>query len=138
MANTPTINSRRKGDLMASQEPQQIHGRFEEAFNAGDIDRLMQCYEPTAAFVPEPDKVVNGSDQIREQLQGLLALNGTIKLTTRQVIQADDVAFLSCDWTLNGTGSDGEALNLGGKTIEVVRRQADGTWRYLIDNPLAD
>ncbi len=45
-------------------------------------------------------------------------------------------ALLVSDWTLAGNGPDGTAVNLGGTTTDVVRRQADGTWRYAIDSPL--
>jgi ketosteroid isomerase-like protein len=31
----------------------------------------------------------------------------------------------------------GSAVDLGGNTTEVVRRQADGTWRYVIDDPFS-
>jgi ketosteroid isomerase-like protein len=37
---------------MPATEPEQIHGRFEQAFNAGDIEALVALYEPDAALVP--------------------------------------------------------------------------------------
>ncbi len=32
---------------MPATEPEQMHGFFEQAFNAGDIDALMALYERT-------------------------------------------------------------------------------------------
>jgi hypothetical protein len=32
---------------MRASTPEQIHRSFEEAFNAGDLDSLMELYEPT-------------------------------------------------------------------------------------------
>ncbi|MBV9547223.1 MAG: hypothetical protein JOY61_22870 [Chloroflexi bacterium] len=32
---------------------------------------------------------------------------------------------------------DGSGVDLGGNTTEVIRRQADGTWRYVIDDPFS-
>ncbi len=46
-----------------------------------------------------------------------------------------DLALLHAEWTLKGTGPDGQAVELAGRTSEVVRRQTDGSWRYVIDNP---
>jgi ketosteroid isomerase-like protein len=57
-------------------------------------------------------------------------------LHLRRALQNGDVALLVSDWTLTGTGADGNPTTLGGTTADVVRRQADGTWRYAIDNPL--
>ena len=34
-----------------------------------------------------------------------------------------------------GTGADGSEVNLTGQTSDVVRRQPDGTWLLVIDNP---
>ena len=47
-------------------------------------------------------------------------------------------AYLSNSWSLNGTGPDGNPVALGATTAEVARRQADGTWRYVIDNAWGD
>ncbi len=39
---------------MPATEPEQLHGLFEQAFNAGDIEALMALYEPDAALIPHP------------------------------------------------------------------------------------
>lgn len=123
---------------MPAQEPQVIHEQFESAFNAGDIEGLMALYEPDCALVGAPGSVAVGPEQVRAGLEGLLALKGQARLTTRDVVQAGDLALLSCSWTLNGTGPDGQPLTIGGVTAEVARRQPDGRWLYVIDNAVAD
>ena len=50
---------------MPATEPEQIHGMFEQAFNAGDIEALMALYEPHAALVPQPGAIAEGSAAIR-------------------------------------------------------------------------
>jgi len=119
---------------MSATTPEQIHRLFEEAFNAGDIDRLMALYEPDAALLAQPGSVAYGSQQVREALLGYLGLNGRITLDTKLVLTVGDLAYLSNTWSLDGTGHDGNPLTLGATTAEVARRQADGTWRYVIDN----
>jgi uncharacterized protein (TIGR02246 family) len=115
-----------------------LHEQFESAFNAGDIDGLMALYEADCALVGAPGSVAKGSDQVRAGLEGLLALKGQARLTTRNVVQVGDLALLSCSWTLEGTGTDGEPITIGGVTAEVARRQANGSWLYAIDNAVAD
>lgn len=39
------------------------------------------------------------------------------------------------DYTITGTGPDGKRTCSSARGTEVVRRQADGTWRFVIDNP---
>src|SRR5437773_2262180 len=122
---------------MPARQPEECHTRWVEAFNAGDLDQLMTFYEPEAVVVPQPGQILTGTEAIRQSLQQFLALKGTMNLTLRRVLQSGDVALLVSDWTLaGGRGADGQPVSLGGTTTDVVRRQADGTWRYAIDNPL--
>jgi uncharacterized protein (TIGR02246 family) len=123
---------------MPATTPEQIHRLFEDAFNAGDIDGLMMLYEPDSVLVPQPGSVVQGSEQVRAALEGYLALAGRITLDTKLVLTVGDLAYLSNTWSLSGTGPDGNPLTLGATTAEVARRQADGTWRYVIDNAWGD
>ena len=123
---------------MPATAPEQIHQLFESAFNAADIDGLMELYESNAALIARPGSVDHGSEQVRAALQGFLALKGRITLNTKLVFTVGDLAYLSNTWSLNGTGPDGNPVALGATTAEVARRQADGTWRYVIDNAWGD
>jgi uncharacterized protein (TIGR02246 family) len=123
---------------MRASTPEQIHRLFEEAFNAGELDSLMELYEPDAALIAQPGSVAHGSDQARAALQGFLALKGRITLNTKLVVTSGDLAYLANTWSLTGTGPDGNPVALGATTAEVARRQADGSWRYVIDNAWGD
>ena len=120
---------------MTNNRPEDVHRLFAEHFNAGDLEALVALYEDGAAFVPQPGEVVTGKEAIREALQGFLATGGKIKVSTRYAVRSGDTALMSGEWRLNGTGQGGEPLEMGGKTAEVVRRQPDGRWLYLIDHP---
>jgi uncharacterized protein (TIGR02246 family) len=123
---------------MAASRPEQIHRLFEDRFNAGDLDGLMELYEPDAALIAQPGSLAEGSEQARAALQGFLALKGHITLDTKLVITVGELAYLANTWSLTGTGPDGNPVALGATTAEVARCQADGTWRYVIDNAWGD
>jgi ketosteroid isomerase-like protein len=127
-----------KGALMPATTPEQIHQLFENRFNAGDLDGLMELYEPDVALIAQPGSVANGIDQARAALQGFLSLKGRITLDTKLVVTVDELAYLSNTWSLHGTDPDGNPVTLGATTAEVARRQADGSWRYVIDNAWGD
>jgi ketosteroid isomerase-like protein len=38
-------------------------------------------------------------------------------------------------WSFTGTGTDGQPVTLSAQNADVLRRQPDGTWRFVIDNP---
>jgi ketosteroid isomerase-like protein len=53
-------------------------------------------------------------------------------ITTRFAIEMGDLALMSNEWHF--TSDD---VELSGITAEVARRQPNGTWLYVIDNPYA-
>jgi len=122
---------------MPATQPDDMPAVFEQAFNTGDIDHVLALYEPDAVLVPQPGQVVHGLAAIREALQGFFALKLPIRLERKRVLVMGDIALVASSWKLSGTGPDGSAVDLGGNTTEVIRRQADGTWRYVIDDPFS-
>jgi uncharacterized protein (TIGR02246 family) len=120
---------------MAARKPEEAHQLFAAAFSAGDLEALVALYEPGASLVPQPGQVVTGRDGIRQALQGFLALKPKISVETKSVVQSGDLALLRSKWSLTGTGPDGTPMQMSGNGIEIVRRQPDGTWRFIIDHP---
>ncbi len=60
-----------------------------------------------------------------------MRINGELQ----PIIEAGDLALIISKWTLKGTDPTGAAVDLAGQTADVVRRQADGSWLFVIDNP---
>lgn len=120
---------------MGANTPEDIHKLFNAAFNAGNLEALMALYEPDAQLVPQPGQVTTGHEAIRQALQQFLALKGTMQITTRYVIHGDAIALLSGQWHLKGSGPDGKHVEMGGKSVEVARRQSTGEWLLVIDHP---
>jgi uncharacterized protein (TIGR02246 family) len=120
---------------MTVTRPQDLHPLFVEAFNAGDLPRLLALYEPGARLVAEPGQVLAGHEAIRNALQQFLALRGTITMDTKDVVEAGDIAMLRAKWRLNGTGPDGKPVDMQGNSVEIIRRQSDGRWLFAVDHP---
>jgi ketosteroid isomerase-like protein len=53
----------------------------------------------------------------------------------RAVVTSGDIALLASDWRITTTTDDGEQVVSSGTSVEVARRQGNGTWRYVIDEP---
>jgi uncharacterized protein (TIGR02246 family) len=120
---------------MAARQPADVNRLIAEALSTGNRDAALALYEAEAAFVPQPGQVVRGPDGIAAAIDAFLALKPTLQIRVSEVIEAGDIALLRSTWTLTGTGADGQPLQMGGAATDVVRRQADGTWRYIIDQP---
>jgi len=110
--------------------------RFGDCLNAGDLDGALALYEPDATFQAQPDAPpARGREQIRAALEGFFALEPTIDGEIVKVVEADDVALVMNRWSLRGTQPGGEPLELAGVSADVVRRQDDGSWRVVVDDP---
>jgi uncharacterized protein (TIGR02246 family) len=123
---------------MPAQSPEQCDELFAKFAQARDLDSLVGLYEEHASLVNEDRSVAVGTKAIRQTLQGMFAAMPEISLTmnVHQVIRGgDDLAVLHNDWTANGKTADGSPISMSHKALEVVRRQADGTWRFAIDDP---
>ena len=121
---------------MAARTPTDAHRLFERAFNAGDLEGLMALYESDAVVIPQPGaEPIKGTKAIRSALEQFLALKGKVELETKHVVQHGDIALLRSAWRLKGTGPDGKPVEMSHGSAEVVRRQPDGSGRYVIDHP---
>lgn len=120
---------------MAPSRPEDAHRLFAEAFKSGDLDSLVALYEPGARYVQQSGEILVGLEAIQEALKGLLTVKGKLTAETKYAVQAGDIALLRARWHLSGTAPDGKPVELEANSTEVVRRQPDGRWLYVIDHP---
>jgi uncharacterized protein (TIGR02246 family) len=79
---------------------------------------------------------VVGRESIREALQNLLPQRGLMTLETRAVVVSQEsLAVLHGGWVIEPPTGMGAELATRGLSTEVVRKQQDGTWLFVIDNP---
>ena len=120
---------------MAARTPKDVDRLFAEALNAGNLDALVALYEPQATLMPSPGTLVTGTAAIHESLAGFLAGKPTMSLSARLVAQSGELAVTSAKWELAMTDPDGKPATMTAQSVEVVRRQPDGSWRAVIDLP---
>jgi ketosteroid isomerase-like protein len=107
-----------------AREPEDLSDFFLERANAGDVEGLVALYEPGALLAFPPGRVAAGHDQIRAAYAGLLASRPVFTSGgQRPALRNGDLAITST------------RLPGGGTTVEVARRQPDGTWLWVIDQP---
>ncbi|MDP8922353.1 MAG: SgcJ/EcaC family oxidoreductase [Chloroflexota bacterium] len=122
---------------MPARTPDEVVVQIIEALNAADVEAALALYEPNATFVPEPGKAVTGGEAIREVLNGFLALKPRLTVNVTQSVESGDLALVCSRWTLTGTDPGGSPVELAGLGADIVRRQENGLWRFVVDNPFA-
>jgi uncharacterized protein (TIGR02246 family) len=114
---------------------QALIDEFVRNFNAKNADQLVQAYyAEDAQLLPPNYPIVSGRSQIREFMHGSFqaGLSG-LSLETVHVDASGDLAYRVGKYTLEIRPPTGEPMRDTGKTMEVYRRQADGSWKAVAD-----
>ena len=115
-------------------EPEGMVATLVERFNSGKVGAMMGIYAPEAVFIARDGRTITDHAEIAAELERDLKLGLPLKAKARHVFVADDIAQLVVDWSIDGTGPDGKHVHVGGSAADILRRGADGLWRYIIDN----
>ncbi len=115
--------------------PEEVLSSVVEGINTGDLDSLMKLYESDACFASQPGQLAKSPEGVRQCLRDFIDLKGKLDLKVKRVLQASDLALVTTEWSFSGTGPDGNPINMTAKSADVLRRQEDGTWKFVIDNP---
>jgi ketosteroid isomerase-like protein len=115
--------------------PEDLLNSQVEEFNKGNTNFLMTLYEKDVCFASKPGQVVKDLESIRRTLQDFIGKGAKLEARVKRVLQADNLALLITEWSLNGTEPDGRIFNLTGRGTVVLRRQSDDTWLMVIKNP---
>jgi uncharacterized protein (TIGR02246 family) len=121
---------------MTASSPHHLMSMFAERAAARDVDGLLALYEPEAVFEPQLGTVLRGTEQIRAALTEFAALRPVIEYTgATDCVVVDGVALVANQWIVTGQLTDGGVHREAGVSADVLRRQPDGSWLILIDQP---
>jgi ketosteroid isomerase-like protein len=105
-------------------DPQELERLLISRANAGDVDGMVDLFEPNAVLAIGGGKVARGTAEIREFYSNLVASGFVFHVGEQYpAVVNGDFALTSSRYP-NGTFSS-----------EVARRQEDGRWLWLIDYP---
>jgi ketosteroid isomerase-like protein len=114
--------------------PEDVIPSLLERFNSRKLEAMMDLYAPEAVFVANDGRTVTNRSEFAAQFQRDMNLGLPLKANVRHVFVGGDTAQIVLDWSIEGKAPDGKDVQLGGTASDIVRRGADGFWRYIIDN----
>jgi len=115
-------------------KPEDVIPSLIERFNSKNLEAMMELYSPEAVFVAFDGRLITDRNEFGAQFQRDMNLGAPLKATVRHVFVGGDTAQIVCDWSIDGTGPDGKPMHMHGTASDIMRRGADGFWRYIIDN----
>jgi len=132
-----TITLADKGNTMNTEQNKVLGtiNKMGSSYNSRDIEAVMKTYEESAVVLFEPGSPVSGSAAIKAAFQGSLAVNPHFDFGKHEVTIAGDIALHLTPWTMTGKTPDGHNISQSGLSVAVLRKQADGVWLMVIDNP---
>lgn len=114
--------------------PDRMNATFADAFNSRNVENLIRLYEPDAVLCSDKDSIaLTGINAIRHALTQLLQVPGHMTSRNNFCLAHGDLALLRADWELR---ADDGTIVASGSSAELVRRQHDGRWLYVIDHAL--
>jgi uncharacterized protein (TIGR02246 family) len=114
-----------------------VDSAFVAALNAGDLEAIARTYDDDALLLPPAALPVRGREAIRGYWGGLLGtydVHLTFGVDRFEI--RDDRAFVVGHYRIETRPRSAEVPALApedGKFLEVLKRQRDGSWSYLVD-----
>lgn len=104
--------------------PSEIAALFVEFINSGNLEGIASLFEDNAAIVTGKDTYARGKDEIKTYFSQMLSHNPKFDIVHhQQPIINGDIALTS------------SRVPNAFITVEVARKQADGSWLWFIDQP---
>ncbi|GAA3126464.1 YybH family protein [Streptomyces rectiviolaceus] len=105
-------------------EPNDLGKYFIERANAGDVDGLVALYEPNAVLAFPPGNLATGHAEIRKVYEQFVAAAPVLSPGRQHpALVTGDLAMTAA------------TLTNGDVTVEIARRQQDGSWLWAADQP---
>jgi ketosteroid isomerase-like protein len=117
----------------AASQPAQALTLACAALTDGDLEAAVALYETEAVLSWGPGRAAVGQAAIRYVLAEVMNMRLPVRARTDNVLLAGNLALITGERSMRGTGPDGVAIALAGPATLVVRRQPGGTWLTVAD-----
>ncbi len=113
-------------ETMATIVALRQHGKMEEA---------AAYFEDDGVLVVQPGSPAVGRNAVKQGLIAMSKVFPVFNISERTVVQSGTIALHHSRWSAQSVGEKGEPVEVGGVTSDVLRQQADGGWKVVVDNP---
>ena len=121
-------------DILKITDPNVAHQLFTQAINKKDIEQLCSIYSDDAVIILRSGQAIRGKEAIRKVFSRMI--NATEKLTLETVyqIQSENTVLFRSKYHSIYNNQEGEKVDHVNSGIEILQKQKDGTWLFIIDH----
>jgi len=108
-----------------------------EAMEKGEVETTVALYEPNAVLLTESGDLLK-VDGIRKHNEEFISLKTKTTIEEIKTVISGDGSLATCRMKCTSVYLDpktGKQVRLLTNSLEVLRKQSDGTWRFVIDDP---
>ena len=123
-------------DTKVEQALRDLDAQWSAAAGAKDVDKTVSYYSDDAIVMPPNASAATTKEAIRSAWKEMLARPGagiSWKTTKVEVAKAGDLAYVSGSYEDTMTDASGKPVKDRGKYVEIFKKQADGTWKVIVD-----
>ena len=131
-------NGQQPASTQAADEAavRQTDENWSKAAQSKKVDDWVAFYSDDAVILPPNEKKADSQEGIRKSIGDLLALPGlAIKWGPAkvEVARSGDLAYTQGSYELTTTDAHGKPTTDQGKTVEIWKKQADDSWKCIVD-----
>lgn len=105
------------------------------AFHNKDLEGVMKTYEPQALVVFEPEHPISDKTELRNKFIQAFQINPKFTYSGHEVFVNGNLATHFAPWTMTGQAPDGTPITQTGLSVAILRKQNNGQWLIIFDNP---
>lgn len=105
------------------------------AFHNKDLEGVMKTYEPQALVVFEPELPISDETELRNKFIQAFQINPKFTYSGHEVFVNGNLATHFAPWTMTGQAPDGTPITQTGLSVAILRKQDNGQWLIIFDNP---
>ena len=123
-------------DTKIEQTLRDLDAQWSAAAEAKDVDKTVSYYAADAIVMPPNAPAATTKEAIRSAWKEMLTSSGAAiswKATKVEVAKAGDFAYVSGTYEETMTDVSGKPVKDRGKYVEIFKKQADGTWKVVVD-----
>jgi ketosteroid isomerase-like protein len=95
----------------------------------------LDCFDDEAIYVTGIGTFVKGKENIRKALEQVCGLKPDLQAQRSTGFTVDNITAWVDEWTMKATLPDGTKLDMKGTSSDILKKQPNGNWAYLVDNP---
>ena len=119
-------------------DPNEADEYFLNCIRIGDLENAMTCFDPEAIYIDKDGNTITGFANIEKVVANLCNMQPDIKVYEHKNSPVgNDMMYWLDKWTI-ATDPQGNSINMKGASANMMRKNANGIWLWLVDNPFAN